>query len=96
VPLPLDGKTMDMNDNVFAAVEQLQSEIDRLDADISSRLSGLLSEIRSQFEVQAQKYLRMGRAQADAIVHSAEIIIELEETKDRLQKSQRQAESATL
>ncbi len=87
---------MDMNDNVFAAVEQLQSEIDRLDADISSRLSGLLSEIRSQFEVQAQKYLRMGRAQADAIVHSAEIIIELEETKDRLQKSQRQAESATL
>jgi PAS domain S-box-containing protein len=55
----------------------------------------LLTHVRAHFARQAQETRRLGESQADAIVHSAEIIAELEETKERLEKSHLVAEAAT-
>jgi len=77
------------------AFEQLQQRIDKLEASEASEINGLLKGLRAQFDQQNEETKRLGKAQADAIVHSAAIIGELEETKERLEASRLEAEAAT-
>lgn len=76
-------------------LEQLQQRIDKLEAPDASELSSLLDGLRVQFAEQVEETKNLGRSQADAIVHSAEIITELEDTKERLETSRLEAEVAT-
>ncbi|MBL4884382.1 MAG: response regulator [Planctomycetaceae bacterium] len=81
--------------SVFDPIERMQKCIDSLDASDTSGLSNALNDVRAQFAKQALETKQLGESQADAIVYSAEIIGELEETKDRLEESRLEAESAT-
>ncbi len=52
------------------------------------------NELRQHVERQREESRRLAEAQADAIVHAAEIISELEETRQRLEEARARAEAA--
>ncbi|HHK40934.1 MAG TPA: PAS domain S-box protein, partial [Planctomycetaceae bacterium] len=55
-----------------------------------------LEQVRRHIERQTEESRRLAEAQADAIVHAAEIISELEETRQRLEDARARAEAAAL
>ncbi|MCP4787410.1 MAG: response regulator [Fuerstiella sp.] len=75
-------------------IQQMQQCIDNLEAPIASELNNALNGVRAHVSRQAQETRRLSEAQADAIVHAAEIITELQETKDRLEVARLEAEAA--
>ncbi len=96
------------NDDPFLRLESL---IDHIECSIAPQLKNALhgdfksaailmrAELkkgRSQLSELEQRSRRLAEAQADAIVNSAEIIDELEETKNRLKESFRSEEQARL
>ncbi len=76
-------------------IDRLKDCIDELDVPVESDLHNAWNDVRAHLTQQAEESTQLGMAQADAIVHSAEIICELEETKERLHKAHLTAEAAT-
>ncbi len=75
-------------------IQQLQQCIDAFESPFADGLADALNGIRAHFAQQVLKNRRLSESQADAIVHSAAIIAELEETKERLEQAQLKAEQA--
>lgn len=77
------------------AIELLRQRINQLEITEVLELNELLDRVSTQFQRQESETKRLGKAQAEAIVRSAAIISELEETQTRLEASRREAEAAT-
>ncbi len=77
-------------------IEKMQHCINSLEAPVASELNNALNEVRVHLAKQEEKTNQQGEAQASAIVHSAEIISELEETKEYLEKSRLETEAAMM
>jgi len=75
-------------------MERLQKCVEALEVPVTSELNVALSDVRSYLDQTAQESAILSRHQADAIVHSAEIISELEETKECLHEARLAAESS--
>jgi len=79
----------------YKLIERLQQSIDTLEISNASDLNEALDEIRAHLDKRAQEANELSKAQADAIVNSAEIISELEDTKESLYQAHLVAEAAT-
>ena len=80
--------------NPLETIERLQGLVEHLDDDQFSELKATVLDVRAEVAKQVDETVLLAKAQADAIVHSAEVIAELEATKESLEESQRQAEIA--
>ncbi len=76
------------------SLDHLQQCIDELEAPSASKLSNALSDVRAHLTRREQEIERLGKSQADAIIRSAEIICELEQTKVRLHEAYHAIESS--
>ena len=81
--------------NVFDPIQRLQELISQIDTPIAAELNNAVSDVQAHLDRQIEENEQLGKSQADAIVRSAEIIVELEETKERLIASRQEAEKAT-
>ncbi len=79
---------------VTVQIERLREFIGNLDEPLADTLRSALDGIQFHIEREAEKTRQLAKAQADAIVHAAEIITELEETRDRLEEARQRAETA--
>ena len=75
-------------------MEALRGIIDGLDDPVGGQLHRLLDDVQGNREQRDREFKKLSSAQADAIVHSAGIICELEETRERLEKTRLMAEAA--
>lgn len=67
---------------------------EELEGPIAAELAEIADSLRDASERWEAEARRLSLAQADAIVHSAEIIAELEETRERLQQAHHSADEA--
>lgn len=70
-----------------AEIERLQQCINKIDGPIAIELNNALNDVTAHLTQTMQEAEQLGKAQADAIVNSAEIINELERTKACLHKA---------
>ncbi len=75
-------------------IDRLKKCINALEVPVPSELNEALNDVHAHLVEKAQEAAILSRHQADAIVHSAEIISELEETKERLHEAHLTAESS--
>ncbi|NOY28792.1 MAG: response regulator [Planctomycetes bacterium] len=75
-------------------IDRLQKCVDALEVPDASELNNALNDVRAYLAQHAQEAAVLSRHQADAIVHSAEIISELEETREHLHEARLTAESS--
>lgn len=75
-------------------IKRIEQCIDSLEAPVASQLRDAFQNIQSHLALQKRDAEILSKAQADAIVHSAEIIVELEETKGQLEEANAAAEVA--
>ncbi len=79
---------------VTVHIERLREFIGHLDGPQTDGLRSALDGIRFHIEREAEKARQLAEAQADAIVHAAEIISELQETRERLEDARKEAVAA--
>ena len=80
--------------NPLETIERLQALVEQLDESQFSELKATVMDVRTEVSKQVDETVLLAKAQADAIVHSAQVIAKLEETRESLEESQRQAEIA--
>lgn len=81
--------------NASKTLKQLQQRLTESELPNRRELEALLNSIEAQLDEQNQKFRKLTESQAEAIVNSASIIAELEETRERLELARSEAELAT-
>ena len=65
-------------------IQQMRQCINKLDASVAAELNGALDDVEKYVSQQYQETQRLSVSQSDAMVQSAEMTAELEETKESL------------
>ncbi len=81
-------------ESVNGQIDTIRFFLDRPDVPADHDVRAALEQVRRHIERQTEESRRLAEAQADAIVHAAEIISELEETRQRLEDARARAEAA--
>ncbi|MCA9269874.1 MAG: hypothetical protein KDA41_15445, partial [Planctomycetales bacterium] len=83
----------------YQSIEQLMTQLALArdeQHELLDNVAAALQEIHEELQRSDAERQRLARAQADAIVNSAAIIEELEETKEKLETAKEAAEAATV
>ena len=80
----------------FEALSRIEHCIDSVDPAIAAEIHDALRDVRRHLALAELKAEELSKAQADALVHSAEVIFELEETKEQLEKATAAAEASNI
>ncbi len=81
-------------ESVYGQIDAIRIFLDRYDVPADHDVRAALEQVRRHIQRQTEESRRLAEAQADAIVHAAEIISELEETRQRLEDARARAEAA--
>ncbi len=80
----------------FESLTKLERCIESFDSSVAEELRNALQHIRRHLAVAEAEAEKLSKAQAEAIVHSAEVIYELEETKEQLEIATASAEASNV
>ena len=80
----------------FEALARIEHCIDSIDPTTAAEIRDALRDVRRHLALAETKAEELSKAQAEALVHSAEVIFELEETKEQLEKATAAAEASNV
>jgi len=80
----------------FGSLARIEHCIECVDPSIATELHDALKDVRRHLALAEAEAKELANAQAEAIVYSAEVIFELEETKEQLEKATAAAEASNV